>query len=254
MAKIISFVLVGAGVLLLGVNIFLGGVANIALPLVFLMLGGAFYLLVPFASERWSWAPLLYLPGSILAALGVIFLLNVVTQDWASWAYAWLLLLAGSGFGMVLANRDLGWRKEFTLGGWIAVVAGITLFALFGAIAGGPFIKIMAPILLVAGGLLLFWLRPKAIFRSVNPAGAFHPLAANPGVVDQAGLVEPLSPREVEVLLLVDQGLSNPEIAARLVIAESTVKTHINNIYAKLGVKTRVQAVRQARDLGLLGS
>ena len=254
MTRIVSYTLMGVGILLLGLNILMGGVANIALPLVFLMLGGAFYLLVPFAAERWPWAPVLYLPGSILAALGVIFLLNVITRDSGSWAYAWLLILAGLGFGMLLANRSLGWRQEFSLAGWIALVAGITLFVLFGAIAGGLFIQIMAPILLVLGGLLLLWLRPKAIFRSAKSARILNPIAAASGALDQSGLVEPLSPREMEVLQLVDQGLSNPEIAARLVIAESTVKTHINNIYAKLGVKTRVQAVRQARDLGLFGS
>jgi LuxR family transcriptional regulator, maltose regulon positive regulatory protein len=63
--------------------------------------------------------------------------------------------------------------------------------------------------------------------------------------------VEPLSARELEVLQLVDQGLSNQEIAARLNIAASTVKTHINNIYSKLEVQTRTQAIRRARDLGL---
>ena len=64
--------------------------------------------------------------------------------------------------------------------------------------------------------------------------------------------MEPLSARELDVLRLVSQGLSNPEIAARLVLAPSTVKTHINNIYSKLGVQTRLQAVQRARELGLL--
>jgi LuxR family transcriptional regulator, maltose regulon positive regulatory protein len=50
---------------------------------------------------------------------------------------------------------------------------------------------------------------------------------------------------------LVEQGLSNQEIAARLNIAASTVKTHINNIYGKLAVQTRTQAIRRARELGL---
>ena len=61
-----------------------------------------------------------------------------------------------------------------------------------------------------------------------------------------------LSERELEVLRLVADGLSNQDIAARLVIAVSTVKTHVNNIYAKLGVETRTQAVARARQLQLL--
>jgi LuxR family maltose regulon positive regulatory protein len=64
-------------------------------------------------------------------------------------------------------------------------------------------------------------------------------------------LVEPLSERELEVLRLVVAGLSNPEIAQELVIAVSTVKSHVNHIYGKLGVVSRTQAVARARELGL---
>jgi LuxR family maltose regulon positive regulatory protein len=65
-------------------------------------------------------------------------------------------------------------------------------------------------------------------------------------------LVEPLSERETEVLRLIVAGLSNPEIAEKLIIAESTVKTHINHIYAKLNVTSRTHAVATARTLKLL--
>ena len=65
-------------------------------------------------------------------------------------------------------------------------------------------------------------------------------------------LVEPLSEREREVLRLIADGLSNAEIADRLVIAQGTVKRHVNNIYGKLGVQSRTQAVARSRELGLL--
>jgi LuxR family maltose regulon positive regulatory protein len=65
-------------------------------------------------------------------------------------------------------------------------------------------------------------------------------------------LVEPLSERELEVLRLIAAGLSNQEIADRLVIAQGTVKRHINNIYGKLQVGSRTQAVAAARDLHIL--
>ena len=68
----------------------------------------------------------------------------------------------------------------------------------------------------------------------------------------EVSLVESLSNREVEVLQLVAQGLSNAEISARLVISLSTVKGHTANIYSKLGVNNRTQAVSRARQLGLL--
>jgi LuxR family maltose regulon positive regulatory protein len=64
-------------------------------------------------------------------------------------------------------------------------------------------------------------------------------------------LVESLSPREVEVLKLIEAGCSNQEIAGRLVISIATVKRHISNLYAKLGVQNRTQAVSIGRELGL---
>jgi LuxR family maltose regulon positive regulatory protein len=64
-------------------------------------------------------------------------------------------------------------------------------------------------------------------------------------------LVEPLSEREIEVLQHIAQGYSNAEIAQRLYITLGTVKRHINNIYGKLGVGSRTQAVAKARELGM---
>jgi LuxR family maltose regulon positive regulatory protein len=65
-------------------------------------------------------------------------------------------------------------------------------------------------------------------------------------------LLDPLSERELEILQLIARGTSNQEIAQELVIAYDTVKRHVSHIFAKLGVNNRVQAVRQARALGLL--
>ncbi len=70
----------------------------------------------------------------------------------------------------------------------------------------------------------------------------------------QFELVEPLSERELEVLQLIAEGLTNPEIASRLFLALNTVKVHTRNIYGKLGVHSRTQAVARARALGVLPS
>jgi DNA-binding NarL/FixJ family response regulator len=60
-----------------------------------------------------------------------------------------------------------------------------------------------------------------------------------------------LTVREIEVLRLMAEGLSNPEIATRLYIGQTTVKTHINNAFAKIGVRNRAEAVRYAYQHGL---
>ena len=68
----------------------------------------------------------------------------------------------------------------------------------------------------------------------------------------QGALIEPLSDRELEVLELVADGLSNREIAQTLYLSVNTVKVHTSNIYGKLGVHSRTQAVAKARAVGIL--
>jgi LuxR family maltose regulon positive regulatory protein len=65
-------------------------------------------------------------------------------------------------------------------------------------------------------------------------------------------LIEPLSPRELEVLHLIAQGLSNREISRQLFLALSTIKGHNRIIFDKLQVQRRTEAVARARELGLL--
>jgi len=66
-----------------------------------------------------------------------------------------------------------------------------------------------------------------------------------------ANLIDPLSQRELEVLRLIVDGATNKEIADELVLTVNTVKRHISNIFGKLHVSNRVQAVAQARELNL---
>jgi DNA-binding NarL/FixJ family response regulator len=80
----------------------------------------------------------------------------------------------------------------------------------------------------------------------------FTRLSERPAPAGAEPLVEALTERELEVLRLIAAGASNKEIAARLVLAEGTVKNHITSILGKLGVSSRMLAVNRARELGLL--
>jgi DNA-binding NarL/FixJ family response regulator len=73
-----------------------------------------------------------------------------------------------------------------------------------------------------------------------------------PAAGGDASVLDPLTDREREVLRLVAQGLSNQQIAAVLVVSVTTVKTHINRIFAKLHLESRVQAVVRAYECGLV--
>jgi LuxR family maltose regulon positive regulatory protein len=65
-------------------------------------------------------------------------------------------------------------------------------------------------------------------------------------------IVEPLTKRERQILQLIAEGLTNKEIAQKLVISVGTVKVHAHNIYGKLDVSGRTQAIAKAREMGLL--
>jgi LuxR family maltose regulon positive regulatory protein len=65
-------------------------------------------------------------------------------------------------------------------------------------------------------------------------------------------LLEPLTPRELEIMRLICKGYSNPEIASELVVTINTIKKHTSNIYGKLGVRSRTQAIARAHKLNLL--
>jgi LuxR family maltose regulon positive regulatory protein len=87
-----------------------------------------------------------------------------------------------------------------------------------------------------------------AAFEELAPPG----VEAQPSHPHAQPLIEPLSERELDVLRLLAAGMSNPEIADALYIAVSTVRSHCKNIYSKLNVHKRWDAVQRGQELGLI--
>ena len=91
-------------------------------------------------------------------------------------------------------------------------------------------------------------LAPAVTRRLISEFTRLRPVSGTP----RSAVLSALTPRETEVLRLVAEGMSNPEIARRLVVTEETVKTHVSRILAKLGLRDRTQAVVAAYETGLV--
>ena len=104
---------------------------------------------------------------------------------------------------------------------------------------------------IAAGDALL---APAVTRRLIGEFARLQPqaVAGISGAAGRPGALAALTPRETEVLCLVAEGLSNMEIAGRLVVTEETVKTHVSRILSKLGLRDRTQAVVVAYESGLV--
>ena len=128
----------------------------------------------------------------------------------------------------------------------VFVDEGVPMAALFRRLLGGRHPEWQAAVDAVPRDYLA------RLAVAFEQAGAPVFPAAKRGAVLVPGLVEALSARELEVLALLATGKSNRAIAEELVITLDTVKRHVTNLFNKLGVANRVQAVARARELGLL--
>jgi len=81
---------------------------------------------------------------------------------------------------------------------------------------------------------------------------AFAQINAQPAAVEPEKLIEPLTEREIEIVKLIAAGLSNQEIAERMILATSTIKWYIIHLYAKLATHNRTSAVARARELKII--
>jgi ATP/maltotriose-dependent transcriptional regulator MalT len=104
----------------------------------------------------------------------------------------------------------------------------------------------------IAGFSILFLLIgiviSRKLFGRTTMVNEPQPTAINYDQLLKAGI----SKREADILLLIDEGLSNQQIADKLFISENTIKKHISNIFQKLQVERRTEAIKKARELSVI--
>jgi DNA-binding NarL/FixJ family response regulator len=150
-----------------------------------------------------------------------------------------LLTAAGSGPRvLILTTFDL---DEYV---YDALRAGASGFLLKDVTAE----RLFDAVRVIAEGEAL--LAPAITRRLIGEFARQRPRPADPA--QPTGPLGTLTPRETEVLRLIAAGLSNPEIARRLVVTEETVKTHVSRVLSKLGLRDRTQAVVAAYESGLV--
>ena len=156
------------------------------------------------------------------------------------------LALAASGEEAVAADALAGALTLACPQGYVRVFAdeGTPMAALLGRLVAAQKTEQAA-----ARGVSLAYLA--RLFRAFGQEPAM-PDSGQDAVAAVPGLVERLTAREVEILVLLAAGMPNPRIAEQLVVSLDTVKKHVSHLLGKLGAANRTEAVTRARQLGLI--
>jgi hypothetical protein len=159
--------LISLGGIFLVVNLVPGLTFASTWPVIFLVISAAFFLPALIAQEARRGLAALAIPGSIFLVLGSIFLYNTLSRDWSAWAYAWILLPASVGLGLMIASAIGGWERTVSeVGVWLMVLNGAA-FGLFATLFGTPLVKAVGAGALILGGLLMLL---RAFRRGSAPA------------------------------------------------------------------------------------
>jgi hypothetical protein len=146
--------LIGMGVLFLIFNI-VGISMDKTWPIIFFAIGAVFFLPPMLWPSARAGLAGLCIPGANLISLGCIFLYNTITNDWASWSYAWILIPASVGLGLTLASWLGGWGRHMASIGWWMFIISVVVFSIFATLFGGPTLKVASPVVVILFGVWL---------------------------------------------------------------------------------------------------
>jgi hypothetical protein len=161
-ATVAATVLIGLGVVFLAFNLLDISFGKIW-PIIFVVIGLGFYAPILTMPQARPALAALFIPGSVMLGLGVIFFYNVIFDDWGSWAYIWAMIPASVGLGLILAARIGGWGGQVqTVGLWMALIS-VAVFSLMAMFFGSRNFGAIGPIVLILAGA---WLLFRAMQRS----------------------------------------------------------------------------------------
>ena len=155
---VLGIFLIAIGLIYLVLNFIPGLNSGNTWPIIFFILAAGFYLPAFLWKSSQRGLAGLFIPGSIMLVLGLIFTYDVLTDDWGSWAYAWLLIPCGVGLGLWLGSTIGEWGKGATQSGlWMMAITG-GLFAIFATVfAVSDVMRLIGPLVIIlAGALILF--------------------------------------------------------------------------------------------------
>jgi hypothetical protein len=152
----LAVVLIGIGLIFLILNLIPGMDLRRTWPVIFFVLSAGFFLPAFVWPEARRGLAGMFIPGAILAALGLIFIYNSLSGEWSSWAYAWTVIPAGVGLGLFLASVYGGWGRTVSWVGIWMMLASLAIFSLLAALfGGGSILSIVGPVVLILIGVLL---------------------------------------------------------------------------------------------------
>ena len=154
---VFAVILIGLGALMLILNLIPGMSFSKTWPIIFFVLAAGFFIPPLVWREARKGLAALFIPGSIMLTLGLIFIYCTISSDWVVWAYAWTLIPGGVGLGIVLASWYGEWGQATTMTGIWMLVISLMVFGLFGALFGKALLKAFGAILLILGGGLMLW-------------------------------------------------------------------------------------------------
>lgn len=174
---IVALYLIVMGILF-AVLMFIPGVSlDTAWPIIFVVFGITLFLpAIIWPSSRGSLAAL-FIPGTMIVVLGLLFQYSTLTGDWAAWIYVWLLVPASFGLGLLLAGKGGGWSRGVATFGLGIFVLFSVAFGLFAALMGAMFMKALGAGLVVLSGILIL----AAAFRKPAQLLAETPPDGDPG-------------------------------------------------------------------------